>query len=60
MKVETGIIFIVVFIVIIITGKIVPDGTNTKWKNEADKKGYAEYYLDKDNNKQWRWKKCLK
>lgn len=27
-------------------------------KDQADavKAGKAEYYLDKDNNKQWRWK----
>jgi hypothetical protein len=25
-------------------------------KNEAVKNGKAEYYLDSDNDKQWRWK----
>lgn len=24
-------------------------------RDEAVKQGHAEYYLDKDNNKQWRW-----
>jgi hypothetical protein len=26
------------------------------WKTDAVKAGKAEYYLDKDFNKQWRWK----
>lgn len=25
-------------------------------KMEAVKSGHAEYYLDENNNKQWRWK----
>lgn len=26
------------------------------WQRKAVEAGHAEYYLDKDNNKQWRWK----
>ncbi len=26
------------------------------WQNYAVKAGKAEYYLDENNNKQWRWK----
>ena len=26
------------------------------WHDEAVKAGKAEYYLDENNNKQWRWK----
>ena len=26
------------------------------WHNEAVKSGHAEYYLDENFNKQWRWK----
>ena len=28
---------------------------NISWRDEAVKKGHAEYYLDLKNNKQWRW-----
>ena len=28
-------------------------------KQQAVEKGYAEYYLDKDNNKQWRFRDDL-
>jgi len=28
----------------------------TKFQDEAADKGHAEYYLDKDHKKQWRWK----
>jgi len=27
-------------------------------QDEAVRAGHAEYYLDKDNNRQWRWKEC--
>ena len=26
------------------------------FQDEAVKSGHAEYYLDENNNKQWRWK----
>lgn len=26
------------------------------WKKEAMEAGYAEYYLDENNERQWRWK----
>lgn len=27
-------------------------------KRDAVKVGYAEFFVDKDNNLQWRWKEC--
>lgn len=27
------------------------------WKRDAVRNGKAEYYLDKNHKKQWRWKK---
>jgi uncharacterized membrane protein len=30
-------------------------GANAIWKIEAVRHGKAEFYLDKDYNKQWRW-----
>jgi len=29
---------------------------HSDWKEDSVKAGKAEYYLDADNNKQWRWK----
>ena len=36
-------------------GYVSEQSTSNKWKEESVKSGHAEYYLDKDNNKQWRW-----
>ncbi len=42
----------IVFIVCVCVGF-----TRTEhWHNEAVKSGHAEYYLDENSNKQWRWK----
>lgn len=35
---------------------ITKDCTNFNWKREAVKHGKAEYYLDSNNERQWRWK----
>ena len=45
-----------VFILGFIGGVIACEGVNGDFKNEAVKLGKAEYYLDKDFNRQWRWK----
>ena len=29
-----------------------------EWHDEAIKQGHAEYYLDENNERQWRWKDC--
>lgn len=31
---------------------------NDQWRDEAEERGHAEYYLDDENNRQWRWKDC--
>ena len=31
-------------------------GMNSVWEKRCVKAGKAEYFLDADNNKQWRWK----
>ncbi len=40
------------FIGALIMGVLVSRG----WHNEAVEKGKAEYYLDEDYSRQWRWK----
>jgi hypothetical protein len=30
--------------------------SENSWHDKAVKSGKAEYYLDENNNKQWRWK----
>jgi len=32
-----------------------PGQLQREWQTDAVMRGYAEYYLDKDNEKQWRW-----
>ena len=29
---------------------------SSAWRAEATELGHGEYYLDKDHNRQWRWK----
>ena len=29
--------------------------TNDSWEQDAVESGYAEYYVDVDHKKQWRW-----
>lgn len=29
--------------------------TADQWRNEAAKQGHAEYYLDENHQRQWRW-----
>lgn len=38
--------------IIVFTGAL----SKSTWQERAVKAGKAEYYLDADNNKQWRWK----
>jgi len=50
--------WILVFIMIIVCLGILSithNITTYSWKNEAVKEGHAEYYLDKEHNRQWRW-----
>lgn len=35
------------------TGKV---EVETKWEEATVKLGHAEYYLDENNQRQWRWK----
>lgn len=50
---NTAIMFIVGVIIGFVIGFRV--ATN-EYEKTAVKSGHAEYYLDEDNNKQWRWK----
>jgi hypothetical protein len=29
-----------------------------EWHDEAAMRGHAEYFLDHNNERQWRWKEC--
>ena len=50
----------VVAAILIVWGLIMIDAAEgnmrTKLESESVKAGHAEYYIDKDFNKQWRWK----
>jgi len=34
---------------------LVRSAQSTTWHDQAVEAGYAEYYLDEDNQRQWRW-----
>lgn len=46
---------IMVFICGFLLGRLVGNKTD-EFHDEAVKKGKAEYYLDENNERQWRWK----
>ncbi len=53
---DCGCIFPIVIIALILAALI--GGGHLGYeshKDESVKAGHAEYYLDKDNNRQWRW-----
>lgn len=35
---------------------VVTSNCDRKWKREAIRAGFAEYYFDGEHNRQWRWK----
>ncbi len=37
-------------------GALVSVWVHMDWQRDSVKQGHAEYYLDENNNKQWRWK----
>lgn len=37
-------------------GTLVAVVFNLYWKEDAVKAGHAEYYIDSNNQRQWRWK----
>ena len=43
--------FLVCVLLVTITMKL----HRAHWEDEAVNSGHAEYYLDEDHNKQWRW-----
>lgn len=53
---EAGTVAIVSLVVGVLCGGLFGvTATNTGWKNRAVESGHAEFYLDEDNNRQWRW-----
>lgn len=46
-------VFIILLLEAYFRGK---DAGERKAESEAVKAGHAEYYLDSENNRQWRWK----
>lgn len=47
---------VVGFIVGITAGIMVASVVHFTWKERAVKQGKAEFYLDSNHNRQWRWK----
>lgn len=41
---------------VIISSFGVYNASETRWKNDAVKHDKAEYYLDQNHERQWRWK----
>lgn len=41
---------------ITVVGSAIIVNHDAEWKKDAVKRGYAEYYLDENNDRQWRWK----
>ncbi len=39
-----------------ITFNATKDGTDNWWRDEVARRGFAAYYLDQSNNRQWNWK----
>ena len=46
---------LVSFVMIVLTLSFWSGVKNREWHDRAVKAGHAEFYLDKDNNRQWRW-----
>lgn len=53
---------VILFIAFAITVSIVITWSRVSeaWRNEAVNTGHAEYYLDSDRDRQWRWKPVVK
>lgn len=48
--------FITGFAAIVPVALLAMGRLDSEWRDEAVKAGHAEYYLDADHNRQWRWK----
>lgn len=50
------IICILAFVVGIVSTGIQQSTTDDWWRDELVRRGYAHYYLDANNQRQWNWK----
>jgi len=52
--------FVLAWSILFMSGLFFAGWVSASWRQEATEKGHAEYYLDKDNERQWRWKEIKK
>lgn len=48
--------FVITFIAMLVSILFIVSCNNELWQAEAVKQGKAEYYLDYQNTRKWRWK----
>jgi len=55
---DVGFTFLIIFVLlalVFVVGFLSCDLTSNSWRNKAVEVGAAEYYLDENNSRQWRW-----